>query len=206
MKSGALGRDTVAGIHAIQAVCEAVMGLLEESYRPDLIEPELTLQFAVYATEDFKNASMKAGISLFLYRVHVNTNQRTPFGKNDPGRHQLPLDLHFFLTVWAPQASLQHAILGWALRTLEDHRIFASAELNGKRPEAHVFDDNETVELIDGQLTNEELMRIWDELGTEYRLSVPFIARVLRIDSLRRGRPPEIVRQRQLGYGALERE
>jgi hypothetical protein len=194
----------LAEFHAIQVTCDAVMRLLQESYRPDLIEPSSNLQFEVYGTEDFKS-HMAQGVSLFLYRVHVNTTQRSPLVKDPVGsvrRQLLPLDLHFFITVWAPKASLQHAILGWAMRLLEDNPVISSSLLNGVREET--FRGDETVEMVVGQLTNEELMRIWDDLGAEYQLSVPYVARVVRIESLYEMAEGEPVRQRRFEYGALK--
>ena len=193
----------MADIHAIQTTCDAVVRLLQESYRADLIEPQLNLQFEVYSTEDFKN-HMASGVSLFLYRVYVNQNQRTPVVRASDSRTRrpsLPLDLHFFLTVWGAKASLQHAILGWAMRVLEDGPVVPASLLNGVR--RNVFRDDETVEVVAGQLTNEELMRIWDDLPTEYRLSVPYIARIVRIESAIEVSPPSVVRQRYLEYGAV---
>lgn len=193
----------MADIHAIQTTCDALMRMLQESYRSDLIEPQLNLQFEVYGTEDFKS-HMASGVSLFLYRVYVSQNQRTPIVRTRDGqamRPSLPLDLHFFLTVWAAKPSLQHAILGWAMRTLEDRAVMPASLLNGAR--RNVFRDDETVEVVAGQLTNEELMRIWDDLPAEYHLSVPYIARVVRIESSLEVSPDSLVRQRQLEYGAV---
>ncbi len=180
------------------------MRLLQESYRPDLIEPATSLQFEVYGTADFKD-HMSQGVSLFLYRIHVNATQRSPLVKDPVGnmrRQLLPLDLHFFVTAWAPKASLQHAILGWALRLLEDNPVLPSSLLNGVREDT--FRGDETVELVSGQLTNEELMRIWDDLGTEYQLSVPYVARVVRIESLHEVSSGAPVTRRQFEYGALK--
>ena len=194
----------MADFHAIQVTCDAVMRLLQESYRPDLIEPATSLQFEVYGTADFKD-HMAQGVTLFLYRVHVNATQRSPLVKDPVGnmrRQLLPLDLHFFITAWAPEASLQHAILGWALRLLEDNPVISSSLLNGVREDT--FRGDETIELVAGQLTNEELMRIWDDLGTEYQLSVPFIARVVRIESLVELSEGEPVTRRQFEYGVLK--
>jgi Pvc16 N-terminal domain len=193
----------MADFHAIQTTCDAIMRLLQESYRPDLIESVLNLQFEVYGTDDFKN-HMSQGVSLFLYRVHVNAQQRAPLTKGSAGnfrRQLLPLDLHFFITVWAPKASLQHAILGWAMRLLEDQPILTAPLLNGAR--AGVFGLDETVEVVAGQLSNEELMRIWDDLAAEYQLSVPYIARVVRIESVQEVSQGGPVKQRQLEYGVL---
>lgn len=180
------------------------MRLLQESYDPDVIEPATHLQFEVYGTGDFKN-HMAQGVSLFLYRVHMNATQRSPLVKDPVGnirRQLLPLDLHVFLTVWAPKASLQHAILGWAMRVLEDTPILSSSLLNGVR--ADTFRGDETVELTGGQLSNEELMRIWDDLGAEYQLSVPYVARVVRIESLSELSEGQPVSRRRFEYGALK--
>jgi hypothetical protein len=195
----------LADFHAIQVTCDAVVRLLQESYQPDLLGPSIPLQFEVYGTGDF-NSHMAQGVSLFLYRVHVNATQRSPLVKNPEGkvrRQLLPLDLHFFITVWAPKASLQHAILGWVMRVLEDTPVITSALLNGVR--ADTFRGDETIEIVAGQLSNEEFMRIWDDLGTEYQLSVPYVARVVRIESLQETSEGELVRQRRFEYGALKR-
>lgn len=76
-----------------------------------------------------------------------------------------------------------------------------AALLNGVRPD--VFREDEMVEVVAGQLTNEELMRIWDDLSAEYRLSVPYIARVIRIESSLEISAGPIVNQRQLEYGVV---
>ncbi|HEX6625976.1 MAG TPA: DUF4255 domain-containing protein [Pyrinomonadaceae bacterium] len=194
----------MADFHAIQVTCDAVMRLLEESYQPELLGPTNPLQFEVYGTTDFQS-HMTQGVSLFLYRVHVNPNQRAPLVNNPAGgvrRQLLPLDLHFFITVWAPEPSLQHAILGWTMRTLEDNPVLTAPLLNGVRD--NVFRADETVELLVGQLTNEELMRIWDDLNTDYHLSVPYVARVVRIESLQTVSEGEPVTRREFEYGVLK--
>jgi len=193
----------MADIHAIQTTCDAVIRYLQESYRADLIEPQLNLQFAVFSTDDFKE-HMAAGVSLFLYRVYVNQTQRSHTIRDIDGKTRPPsllLDLHFFLTVWAQKASLQHAILGWAMRMIEDRPVMPASLLNGVR--GGVFRDDENVEIVAGQLTNEELMRIWDDLPAEYHLSVPYVARIVRIESSLELTSASLVKQRRLEYGAL---
>lgn len=87
------------------------------------------------------------------------------------------------------------------MRVLEDHPILPASLLNGVR--AGVFRNEETIEVVVGQLTNEELMRIWDDLNAEYQLSVPYIARVVRIESAQEVSQGELVKQRQLEYGVV---
>jgi hypothetical protein len=195
----------MAGLHAIETTMQAIRRLLLASYRPDLLESRLDLQVEVYATEDFRNP-ISAGVSLFLYRVYVNATQRRPLARRadgTPGSAQLPLDLHFLLTVWGQQASLQHAILGWAMRTLEDNAILQPALLEGVRPGDGPLQGQQTIEVVPGELPNEELMRFWDGFGAAYRLSVPYIARIVRIDPV--PEPPAEggpVVERQFDYAA----
>lgn len=173
----------MATYRAVEASCEAVMRLLQQAWRRDLFENR-DLLFQVYQTQDFATP-MSTGVSLFLYRVTVNTIQRTPVPRPGPKgrqrRPQLPLDLHFLLTPWADHSSLAQAILGWMMRTIEDTAILPAGLLNAVTD--GVFDDDETVEIVAGQMTNEEMFRIWDVLPRDYQISIPYTARIVRIDS-----------------------
>jgi hypothetical protein len=173
----------MATFRAIEATCEATMRLLQQSWRRDLFE-DRDLQFQVYQTQDFATP-MSTGVSLFLYRVTVNIVQRTPRPRPGPQgrqrRPQLPLDLHLLLTPWADHASLTQSILGWTMRIIEDTAVLPAGLLNAVTD--GVFDDDETVEIVFGQLSNEEMFRIWDVLPRDYQISIPYTARIVRIDS-----------------------
>lgn len=196
----------MADVRAIMAVSQAVVSLLEGSYSPALFNTEL--EFQTFATSDFEDRSIQSGISLFLYRVFVNGAHRTPTGRLDAlGRRQqtrLPLELHFFLTVWAGNAALQHAITGWMMRTIEDAPILPASLLNSVA--AGSFRNDEFVGLNAGDLSNEDLLRIWDTLGA-YQLSVPYVARVVHVESteLDRSNEGEPVIERHQDMGVVER-
>jgi hypothetical protein len=195
----------MATYRAVEAACEAVVRLLQQSWRSELFD-HTDLQFAVYRTKDF-DTPMETGVSLFLYRVTVNSIQRTPPAKPGPGgrprRPQLPLDLHFLLMPWAKSASLEQFILGWMMRTIEDTPILPAGILNTLTT-PDVFGAEETVEIVVGQLSNEEMFRIWDVLPTRYQISVPYIARVVRIDSELDQREASPVLTRELDLGTLK--
>jgi len=194
----------MATYQAVGATCEAIMRLLQQSWRSELFQGA-DLQFKVYRTRDFATP-MDAGVSLFLYRVTVNSVQRTPPARPAPGgrlrRTQLPLELHFLMTPWAKDASLEQLILGWMMRTLEDTPVLPAGILNTVI--SGVFDTDETVEIVVGQLTNEEMFRIWDVLPISYQISVPYTARIVRIDSELDRREAGPVLTRELDFGALK--
>ncbi len=136
----------------------------------------------------------------------VNSVQRTPPSRPGPGgrlrRTQLPLDLHFLLIPWAKDASLEQVIVGWMMRTIEDTPILPAGILNTLT--ADVFGPDETVEIVSGQISNEELFRIWDVLPIDYQISVPYVARVVRIDSELDLREAGPVLTRELDFGTLK--
>ncbi len=195
----------MASYRAIGATCEAVIRLLQQSWQPALFDGA-NLQFQVYRTKNFA-APMDVGVSLFLYRVLVNNTQRTPPARPGPAgklfRTQLPLDLYFLLTPWAKEASLEQEILGWMMRTIEDYPTLSSGLLNSLLP--NVFAAEETVEVVPGQLSNEELFRIWDVLPNDFQVSVPYVARIVRIDSELERREGGPVLIRELDFGKHEK-
>jgi hypothetical protein len=174
----------MASFRALETVSNALTLLLRSSF--DAADFDGTsLRFEVYLPSDFATP-MSAGVSVLLHRVGPNGHRRIPPGRLDalgqPQRRQLPLDLHYLLTVWAQTASMQHRVAGWMLRALEDVPILPHGLLEAAAP--GVFHPDETVELILGDLGGEELFRIWEALTDEgYRLSVPYVARGVYVES-----------------------
>jgi hypothetical protein len=54
------------------------------------------------------------------------------------------------------------------------------------------WDPTESVQIIPADLSLEDILRIWDALGPKYRLSVSYIARIIRIDRALVPEPPVI--------------
>lgn len=196
----------MADFRGIHAATEAVVDLLRSSYDQD--DFNNTLEFRVFTSRDFATP-ISNGVSLFLYRIFPHGSSRTPAGPiGTDGRRlqtRLPLELHFLLTVWGQQASLQHSIAGWLMRTLEDNALLPTGLLNAAAP--GTFRSHETLEIAVAELATEDLMRIWEALDTSvYQLSIPYLARVLSIDS----REPVYttgegeVRERRQRVGVLE--
>lgn len=176
----------MADFRALRAVGEAVMGLLESSYQSSDFN-DIVADFRMFTSRDFTNNTITNGASLFMYRIFTNGAYRIPPGRlavdgkrND---RQLPLELHFLITVWGGEASYQYELAGWILRVLEDTPILPSAILNSTTTD--VFRNDETIDVTHAELKTEDLFRIWDVLGVNaYQLSIPYVARVVNIESM----------------------
>ena len=168
---------------AIASACEAIVRLLRSNFDSADFN-NAPLDFQVYVADNFQQP-MDQGVSVLLYRVYHNTSQRTPPGRVVNGHRQrtkLPVDLHFLLTAWAKTASRQHEIAGWMMRVLEDNPTLPASLLNAYQP--GVFQDDEGVEIVLTELSTEDLFRIWETMIQHvYQLSVPYVARMVEIES-----------------------
>lgn len=177
----------MADYRGIETISEALMQLLRATYDPADFDGN-ALQFDAYVADDFRQP-MATGVSLFLYRVVPNGSYRTPRGRrDDQGRRfqsQLPLDLHYLLTVWARDASLQHRVAAWLMRLLEDTPILPHGLLESAAP--GVFHPDETVEVLLGETSTEDLLHLWEALIEDgYQLSIPYVVRNVYIESRQR--------------------
>jgi hypothetical protein len=185
----------MADFRAITSCCEAVVNLLKSSCRPELFGTN-TLDFRVGIQG---SKPLTSGVSLSLYRIYPNSSNRIPAGRvNSDGSRQktrLPIDLHLLLTAWGEYPSLQFTIAGWMMRVLEDTPILSAGLLNSVGND--VFKQDEEVEINIVDLTNDDLFRIWEKLTTlPYQISVPYVARNLRIESNQQIPDAELVTER----------
>lgn len=127
-------------------------------------------------TEDFNTS-----VSLYLYRIIINEHIRNSPATRSGTGEQVPLsvDLHFMISVWADSAAAEHSICAWVMSQLHQHPIMDVSSLT----EEGGWLREDVVHIIPAELSNEDLMRIWDAIAPYYRLSVSYIARVIRIDN-----------------------
>jgi hypothetical protein len=185
----------LADFEGLAAVGTSVVGLLNRCFRAgEPVGGESSASAVLVSTDDFRDgegSSLPAtGVSIFVYRVDVNSATRAAWSSVAAveGRSQLPLDLHFLLTPWASNAVHELQILGRAMQCLEDTPILSGPLLDpvgGWAP-------REAVQIVLGEITTEEVMRTFDSLPRDYKLSVPYIARVVRLTGTGDPRAPEV--------------
>lgn len=167
----------MANLHAVHDVGNSLITFLRNTY-PESLRDEHSCTFSLMSSSEMVDLS-NAGttLSLYLYRVTINEfmrNSRQQNGIIIP----LSLDLHYLLTIWADSALVEHTILTWAM-----NQIYLNPILNVSilQPDAG-WQQNDVVQVIPEEISNEDVMRIWDTLEPAYRLSFPYVARTVRIE------------------------
>ena len=171
---------------AVAQVCETLIGLLDRCSKIDGIDPPFAFGLNL-PKSSAQSPPTQPTIFLSLYRITPNGNPRVPGGRlmRDGRRQkaQLPLDLHFLLTVWSDSAQTELSVAGWLMRAMEDNPILPASLLNGEG--ANIFQPDETVEISLGELSIQDMAQLWEGLtDSKYHLSIPYVARNVRIESV----------------------
>lgn len=131
-------------------------------------------------------------LSLFLYRVDFNKTMRAAWSAvgHVDGESHLPLDLHFLLTAWADNAENEYRIVGRAMQCLENTPILTGPMLDPLTD----WTTDEAVQVCLEDLTTEDVMRTFDSLPVDYKLSIPYVARVIVINGGEQHPSPPVAR------------
>jgi len=181
----------MAGFESMAAVGKSIERLLNHRFQEEEPVPEKRTKAILVRTTDLEPVNLRTAIgtpalSIYLYRVDFNKTMRAAWSAvaAQDGRARLPVDMHFLITPWADNAEHELRILGKAMESLESTPVLSGPLLD---PSA-AWTGNETIQLVMEEISTEAVMRTFDSLPTDYRLSVPYLARVVRLDA-RRAQP-----------------
>lgn len=178
----------MATFQSISATSASLARVLAACFRDEQPVPNRVTKVLLVRTEDFDSGTRSddftfPALSIFLFRVEINKTVRAAWsgaGSLD-GRAYLPVDLHYLLTPWADNAEDEHRILGRAMLCLEETPILQGPLLHPRGAWA----PNETVQVVAEDISTESLTQAFDALEADFRLSVAYLARIVRIDGRR---------------------
>jgi hypothetical protein len=186
----------VANFQCIAAAGKSLERLLNAGFQERSPIDDTEVNAVLIRTEDLEGVGggntviVPPALTLYLYRVDFNKTTRAGWsavGSLD-GRAHLPLDLHFLLTAWAGDAENELRVLGRAMQVLETYPSLSGPLLGGGADWA----PGDSVQVLMEEITTEAVMRTFDSLPHDYKLSIPYVARVVRLDALRATPPRDV--------------
>ncbi|WP_341679322.1 DUF4255 domain-containing protein [Niveibacterium sp. SC-1] len=191
----------MANVFAVHSVGSSIMTFLRNTYPANLDgRPMPACGFELVSSGQLAgDIEETTHLSLYLYRLTVNEHGRPlrrPAAPNDAPA-PLGLDLHYLLTAWASNPLDEQVTIAWAMRQLHQFPVLDASSLS---PEAG-WDSDEVIQVIPAELSTEDVMRIWDALDPAYRLSVSYVARLVRLDPDDAGGDSLPVVARRFAYG-----
>jgi hypothetical protein len=183
----------MASFHAIAATARSLERLLNAAFDAEEPIAGATTRAVLVRSDEFNllntdNQITLPALTIFLYRVTVDTTTRaaSAAGSQADGRSHLPLNLHFLLTAWADDPEFEHLVLGRAIQALEDDPVLTGPLLV---PLA-TWADHEVIQVVPDETALDDMLRTFDALEAGFRLSIGYVARVVRLD----GREPADLR------------
>lgn len=184
----------MATLGAVHAVGESIVRHLTEAHQlqsqveavlppEDRVLPAATFQQVSSAQLSTNFSPNGNQLTLYLHRIGIDKHLRTMGDARTPGladTRPLGLELHYLMTAWAGTPAAEHTLMSWAMRELHMHATFDRSRLHPTatwRPE-------EIIQISPSEMSHEDMMRIWEALAPSYRLSVSYLARVVRVDAL----------------------
>lgn len=130
-------------------------------------------------------------LGLYLHRITVD-----PYGRNRPlplvsatsgTRHaELPVNLHFLLIANGSSPDIEANLMSWGMIALANEVHLDLSQLGDSDPD---WGRQEQVAIVPAEMSDEDLMRLWDQFEAAYTLTVPYVMRTVRLRL--RGEEPE---------------
>ncbi len=182
----------MANYTAVQGVMLAIADMLQEALQQAPALPAAGATVQLLGSAQLNGAIPNNTLVLYLYRISVDPTMVGGYLRTKPGSGartpEISVMLHFLTFTIADTAVNEISLMGWGFQQMAAtpaigaDRLAAQA-IVGLPADAPpiVWEDSDSVQIATEELTREELIRIWDTLPLKYRLTVPFVARGLRL-------------------------
>jgi hypothetical protein len=186
----------MAGYQALQAAGLSVVALMNRRFGERA--PGAGLQAFLANTKQLKlmesnNAQLiqQPAISVYCYRISVDKETRPGWsgvGSID-GIPRIPLRMHFLIGSYAKTVAEELRWLGLAAQVLESEGIL-SGPLLLPVPETgggmfNPWGPGDALQVVTDDLALDSMSEAFQALSTDYRLSLPYVARVICIEGAR---------------------
>ena len=179
----------MANIAAIRSVGTSLAEYLQRSFDAPSAFPDNvarpSCKFSVVSSGGIQEAvdpdDSATSVQIFLYHVSIDPHLRNSGRLISPDMAPPPLSvaLHYLFTFWSNSAENEHLVLGWTMLRLQATPLLDATVLSNDAS----WTAEDIVQLIPEELSIADMMRIWDTLKPEYRLSLGYVARVVRIEA-----------------------
>ncbi len=123
-------------------------------------------------------------LAIYLHRISIEPigagRTMQPPRNGLPRQVELPINLHFMLIAVNALSDAEASIMGWAIQQIGNALDLDYALLSSAEPEAQ-WHQNDRLQVFPESMNTEDLLRIWDGLPADYRLSTPYIIKNLRL-------------------------
>ena len=180
----------MASFMAVSSALEALREHLELGISSVLAEringsPSVT----ILGPTELKAGPSAHAIGLYLHRITIDRDGSNrylqPRAVNQAPQPELPVNLQLLLIAWTDSTKNEAPLLAWAMQQIGNAFEFDATHL-GARTRDPFWGEIDTLRITPDDMTVEDLMRVWDALPGDYRLSAPYSMRTIRLEPAER--------------------
>ncbi len=172
----------MAGFGAVHSVGHSLITYLSDLYPQAQSATLPACDFQLVSSGQLTEFSPTGTVvTAYLFRIGIDPHLRntgSALRPGDPATRPLALELHYLLTAWADSALAEQSVQSWVMLQLHQRPLLDRSILSA----AGGWGAGDQVQIVPSELAHEDMMRIWDALDPAYRLSVAYVARVIRIE------------------------
>ena len=175
----------MAGYQALAAAGQSIVALLNRRFHelPEAVGVDAFLA----STNEFKTMKTNTGqlihqpaVSVYCYKICVDKETRPAMSgaRQYDGIPRLPLRIHFLVAAWASNVTEELKWLGLAMQVLDSESILTGPLLDTSGG----WSTGDVVQIVADDLALDTISEAFQALSTDFRLSLPYIARVVFIE------------------------
>ncbi len=136
----------------------------------------------ILGSQDLAGAIAADALGIYVHRIAVDPFSRNRFLPPAAGRRtpqaELPVNLHILLIGWSSNRESEINYLAAAMQIIGSGLQLDSSHLGQADADWRTAD---SVQVVPDDMSTEDLMRMWDSLPGNYRLSAPYIIKSVRL-------------------------
>jgi hypothetical protein len=177
----------MAGYQALAAAGLSIVALLKRRFAEEPEAATAALDAFLATANELKTMKTNSGqliqqpaVSVYCYRVSVDKETRPGWSAvaSIDGIPRIPLRMHLLVAAWAPNVTDELRWLGLAAQVLESEPILTGPLLDPMGS----WSAGDAVQIVTDDLALESVSETFEALSTDFRLTLPYIARVICID------------------------
>jgi len=173
----------MASYTAVNGALEALESFLDRRLPAELTGGQINARVDVFGSDDFTNPINGNVLGLYVHRVEVDPHGRARMfsaqgaGQQNQAR-ELPINLHILLIASASSATIEMDLISWAMIELANE---SQLDISHMSQHDESWTEREMLTITPAEMSNEDLLRIWDALDLSYTSSVPYVLRTIRL-------------------------
>lgn len=196
----------MASYKGVQGALLALENFFKRRLPAELSAEPVSASVTLLGSADIAESLSGNLLGIYLHRLTIDPHGRARFftqqGSGPDSRSaELPVNLHFLLIANATSPTVEADLMAWAMVELANENQLDISHLQDIDSS---WGQAEVLTISPDEMTTEDLMRIWDVFESSYTITVPYVARTVRLRlTPQRSEGPDVV-TRVLPGGAYE--